>query len=76
MLQRLGSKENRAPVSWNPAVHDVYRRAGDLYYSAEHIEMIFRRANASDIKPVHILNHILQFYFAFLQENVHPLQDG
>jgi len=22
---------------------EVYRRAGDLYYSAEHIEMIFRR---------------------------------
>ena len=55
---------------------EVYRRAGDLYYPAEHIEMIFRRANASDIKPVHILNHILQFYFAFLQENVHSLQDG
>ena len=76
MLQRLDSKENRAPVSWNPAVHDVYRRAGDLYYSAEHIETFFRRANASDIKPLHILNHILQFYFTFLQENVHPLQGG
>ena len=76
MLQRLESKENRAPVSWNPAVHDVYRRAGDLYYSAEHIETIFRRAKASGIKPVRLLNHILQFYFTFLQENVHPLQGG
>ena len=55
---------------------EVYRRAGDLYYSAEHIETIFRRATASGIKPVRLLNHILQFYFTFLQESVHPLQDG
>ena len=55
---------------------EVYRRAWDLYYSAEHIETIFRRAKASGIKPVRLLNHILQFYFTFLQENVHPLQGG
>ena len=54
----------------------VYREAWDLYYSAEHIETIFRRAKASGIKPVRLLNHILQFYFTFLQENVHPLQGG
>ncbi len=35
-----------------------------------------RRAKASGIKPVRLLNHILQFYFTFLQENVHPLQGG
>ena len=55
---------------------EVYRRAWDLYYSAEHIETILRRAKASGIKPVRLLNHILQFYFTFLQENVHPLQGG
>jgi hypothetical protein len=54
----------------------IYRQAWDLYYSAEHIETIFRRAKASGIKPVRLLNHILQFYFTFLQENVHPLQGG
>jgi radical SAM superfamily enzyme YgiQ (UPF0313 family) len=54
----------------------VYRDAWDLYYSAEHIETIFRRAKASGIKPVRLLNHILQFYFTFIQENVHPLQGG
>ena len=54
----------------------VYRQAWDLYYSAAHIETIFRRAKASGIKPVRLLNHILQFYFTFLQENVHPLQGG
>jgi len=54
----------------------VYRQAWDLYYSAEHIERIFRRAKASGIKPVRLLNHILQFYFTFRQEGVHPLQGG
>ena len=54
----------------------VYRQAWDLYYSAEHIETIFRRAKVSGIKPVRLLNHILQFYFTFIQENVHPLQGG
>jgi radical SAM superfamily enzyme YgiQ (UPF0313 family) len=54
----------------------IYRRAWDYYYSTEHIETIFRRAKASGIKPVRLLNHILQFYFTFIQENVHPLQGG
>jgi Radical SAM superfamily len=54
----------------------VYRQAWDLYYSAEHIETIFRRAKTSGIKPVRLLNHIVQFYFTFIQENVHPLQGG
>jgi hypothetical protein len=60
------------PADWQ----QVYREAWDLYYSAEHIETILRRAKASGIKPVRLLNHILQFYFTFLQENVHPLQGG
>ncbi len=54
----------------------VYRQAWDLYYSEQHIETIFHRAKASGIKPVRLLNHILQFYFTFIQENVHPLQGG
>ena len=31
---------------------------------------------SSGIKPERLVNHILQFYFTFLQENVHPLQGG
>jgi hypothetical protein len=54
----------------------LYRRAFDLYYSAEHIERMFRRAKASGIKPVRLVNHVLQFYFTFRQEKVHPLQGG
>jgi hypothetical protein len=64
------------PVMTSGDWQQVYRQAWDLYYSADHIETIFRRAKASGIKPVRLLNHILQFYFTFLQENVHPLQGG
>ncbi|MGH7059597.1 MAG: B12-binding domain-containing radical SAM protein, partial [Stellaceae bacterium] len=54
----------------------VYRKAWELYYSPAHIETILRRAKASGIKPVRLLNHVLQFYFTFIQEDVHPLQGG
>ena len=54
----------------------LYRDAFDQYYSAEHIERLFRRAKASGIKPVRLVNHVLQFYFTFRQEKVHPLQGG
>jgi hypothetical protein len=54
----------------------TYRNAFELYYSPEHIEKMFRRAKASGIKPVRLVNHVLQFYFIFMQEKVHPLQGG
>ena len=54
----------------------IYRDVWDLYYSEDHIERTFRRAKASGIKPVRLLNHILQFYFTFIREKVHPLQGG
>ena len=64
------------PVMTSGEWQEVYRQAWDLYYSSEHIERIFWRAKVSGIKPVRLLNHILQFYFTFIQENVHPLQGG
>ena len=54
----------------------LYAQAFDLYYSPEHIERMLRRAKASGIKPVRLVNHVLQFYFTFRQEKVHPLQGG
>jgi radical SAM superfamily enzyme YgiQ (UPF0313 family) len=54
----------------------LYRSAFDQYYSPEHIERMFRRAKASGMKPVRLVNHVLQFYFTFRQEKVHPLQGG
>jgi Radical SAM superfamily len=54
----------------------IYRAAWDLYYSDGHIETMFRRAKASGMKPVRLLNHIVQFYFTVAEERVHPLQGG
>ena len=64
------------PVMTAQQWQEVYRQAWHLYYSPQHIETILHRAKASGIKPVRLLNHILQFYFTFIQENVHPLQGG
>jgi tRNA A37 methylthiotransferase MiaB len=64
------------PVMSDAEWQELYRRAFDLYYSPEHIERLFRRAKASGIKPVRLVNHVLQFYFTFRQEKVHPLQGG
>ena len=54
----------------------LYSDAWNQYYSDEHIERIFRRAKASGIKQIKLQQHMLQFYFTFIQENVHPLQGG
>jgi hypothetical protein len=67
---------SRHPLMSAEAWQAIYRRAWDLYYSDAHIETIFRRAKASGIKPVRLLNHIVQFYFTVIEERVHPLQGG
>ena len=64
------------PLMSDAEWQELYRRAFDLYYSPEHIERMFRRAKASGMKPVRLVNHVLQFYFIFRQEKVHPLQGG
>jgi hypothetical protein len=64
------------PVMSDAEWQALYRDAFDQYYSPEHIERLFRRAKASGIKPVRLVNHVLQFYFTFRQEKVHPLQGG
>ncbi len=64
------------PAMSAAAWQKLYRDAFDLYYSPAHIERLFRRAKAGGIKPVRLVNHVLQFYFTFRQEKVHPLQGG
>jgi hypothetical protein len=64
------------PAMSAAAWQKLYRDAFDLYYSPAHIERLFRRAKASGIKPVRLVNHVVQFYFTFRQEKVHPLQGG
>jgi hypothetical protein len=52
--------------------------------SADHQQLYKDRAHRNDLPPRQglrhqagaLLNHILQFPFTFLQENVHPLQGG
>jgi hypothetical protein len=63
---------NMSAAEWQA----LYRQAFDLYYSPEHIERLLRRAKASGIKPVRLVTHVMQFYFTFMQEKVHPLQGG
>jgi len=54
----------------------IYDRAWDLYYTPEHVETLLKRAIASGIKPVRMMNHVLQFHGFFKYEKVHPLQGG
>ncbi len=54
----------------------IYQRAWDIYYSPEHVETLFRRAAASGIKLVRLMQMVLQFHGSIKYENVHPLQTG
>ena len=58
------------------AWQDIYRRAWGLYYSDAHVKTLMRRARASGIKPVRLMQHVLQFNGFFKYEGVHPLQGG
>ena len=64
------------PVMASGEWQEVYPRAWDLYYSAEHIERVFRRAKASGIKPVRLLNHLLQLYFTFAKVRSSSMAGG
>jgi len=64
------------PAMSAAAWQKLYRDAFEMYYSPAHVERLFRRAKASGIKPVRLVNHVLQFDFTFRQEKVHPLQGG
>jgi hypothetical protein len=54
----------------------AYLAAWDQYYSPEHTETLLRRAVASGINPVFLLNRIVEFYGSITIEKVHPLQAG
>ncbi|MCB9946757.1 MAG: radical SAM protein [Rhodospirillaceae bacterium] len=60
------------PQEWQ----DIYNRAWSLYYSDDHVKTLMRRARASGIKPVRLMQHVLQFHGFFKFERVHPLQAG
>ena len=54
----------------------IYRKAWDLYYTPEHVELMVRRAVASGFKPIRLIQMALQFYGSVKYEKVHPLQSG
>jgi pyruvate-formate lyase-activating enzyme len=54
----------------------AYHKAWDLYYTPEHVETLMRRAAASGIKPVRMMQMVVQFYGSMKYEKVHPLQSG
>jgi len=54
----------------------LYRDAWDIYYTAEHIETILRRAQACDINILRLAQIILWFAQSLAIERVHPLQGG
>lgn len=54
----------------------IYDRAWSLYYSADHVATVLRRARADGIKLTRIIWSILFYYGAYRFERVHPLQCG
>jgi radical SAM superfamily enzyme YgiQ (UPF0313 family) len=54
----------------------VYADAWKLYYTDAHVETIMRRAVASGIKRVRVLNALVFFAGAVHIEGLHPLQFG
>ncbi len=59
-------------AEWEQAYADAWR----IYYSAEHMETILRRARATGIKIFGLFKIMLLFSLAFRVEKVHPLQSG
>ena len=55
---------------------EIYRRAWDVFYSAEHVETLMRRAVVSGMKSRRIMRAAVWFYACQVLEKVHPLQGG
>ena len=64
------------PLMSEEQLQEIYDRAWHLYYSREHIETLFRRAEASGSKAHRVLGAIVQYYGSYRFHNVHPLQCG
>jgi radical SAM superfamily enzyme YgiQ (UPF0313 family) len=55
---------------------DIYQEAWSIYYSADHMEILLRRAAATSIKISSLVKLLYQFSTMQLLERVHPLQSG
>jgi radical SAM family protein len=63
---------NMSKAAWE----EVYADAWARYYTDEHVETIMRRAVASGIKRVRVLNALTFFSGSVRIEGLHPLQFG
>jgi radical SAM superfamily enzyme YgiQ (UPF0313 family) len=54
----------------------IYHRAWDLYYSAEHVETVLRRAKVWGYDPRNMMMKLLLFHAVPRLEGVHPLEGG
>jgi radical SAM superfamily enzyme YgiQ (UPF0313 family) len=54
----------------------VYQEAWSLYYSAEHIETLLRRAVVCGVPMLSLIKAIVPFIHMVPVENIHPLQAG
>jgi radical SAM superfamily enzyme YgiQ (UPF0313 family) len=54
----------------------IYRKAWDLYYSAEHVERVLRRCKVWGYDPRNMMIKLLSFHAVPRIEKVHPLEGG
>ncbi|HVO47825.1 MAG TPA: radical SAM protein [Steroidobacteraceae bacterium] len=54
----------------------IYRKAWDLYYSAEHVETVLRRARTWGYDPRDMMMKLLLFHAVPRLEGLHPLEGG
>jgi radical SAM superfamily enzyme YgiQ (UPF0313 family) len=54
----------------------TYRKAWDLYYSAEHVETVLRRARTWGYDPRDMMMKLLLFHAVPRLEGLHPLEGG
>jgi radical SAM superfamily enzyme YgiQ (UPF0313 family) len=64
------------PLMTQKAYEKVYARAWDRYYTASHVETMFRRARVSGIAVSNVLLLAVWFMAALKIERVHPLEVG
>jgi radical SAM superfamily enzyme YgiQ (UPF0313 family) len=54
----------------------IYHRAWELYYSAEHVETVLRRAKVWGYDTHNMMWKLLSFHAPALLERIHPLEGG
>jgi radical SAM superfamily enzyme YgiQ (UPF0313 family) len=72
----LAHVNTRHPRMSDDELLGIYRKAWDLYYSAEHVEQVIRRAKTWGYDPRNMMIKLLTFHAVPRIEKVHPLEGG